>query len=1238
MPSAARLTVLALLLLAVVTPFVSSLSTSDCDCIGIQSITFQYDHNKNDQDHEQVRIVLYGQAHPSEVNHIDHGELVEIHGTYGPNGLLGPSDVKVHVFGQYGQKEEFESHVFKVLKCGEPKVGEHYGSLFVQKVVRKWRSDKCALDPVSEVNRQHVPREKVALTTAAHEAPRDAPSPPPSSPPPPPDYNLPCDLKLAVVLDVSGSITSESLGGNPDNEALLEGMIKSEIVDHLSGKSVEIAIYSFATNAYENIHYTSVQQLAGVQLVKEAIDDIAFTDQPPFWYTNWEEALTLVRTRRPSSHDPDVVLVITDGNPTVHIGSPYVPNDFGDDLVAGIDAANQLKANGNTRIIAIGVGTNVTVTNLQAISGPQVNSDYFVTNDFSEVQSVLHDLFHVVCCAEDKDECGVCFGDGSSCSGCDGYGGEYDVCGVCKGDGSSCEIPTCTHEVNVTVREETWFDIVAHPKEKVFEFIYHTNYIPNSGVVLGFDSYQECLPRRRGSCDNRPTSRPPGTYEPPNAPDVPFCDLFNVTYPPIAPYQRWKREVDTYNLTVWYKANFTLDELLDCRAADGSGGLIHLVEEDDDHVPHHQPYPPPSRGSIHYKGILYGSVIKLPHDVDCPFIPHSQHHHDGGYAPSPEPCEKAVISTHYNFDIWIRTSGDLYAQIMVSPLEIVPKWLGNTWLQSGDVIVRFSTRIKHIDQASYGQQTTKLTDAIVIAEHETGPVPFHVIETHVECEAGADDKDHYCEQIWEIRTYGATGVMDFSGLKPVRFTVLVNGWERVTAVVNLHLTIKRHSDPIVDNQLGAWIGVYEDRQFHRPYLGDGGDSHYLSFIDCEPVYVKVGLHQHTYNFNIDKVVICSGQHGDPTPYDPNYPESSGCNTPHIDAVHYVLFDRHYPDQHEQVKGFNFTFVSDPPSDPWERGFCFHARVLYGKKQLIQVHWSVDPLAHSLSPHLTEKNGVMTMAVEDGVLPFAGSQDPNYVKRAKELHRVLNAQRTRYDTYRFNYPAATYMKPTGVQMTRKYPGVFTTHVDQETHRGFREHYNHEPHPLIGGEVHAMSRWGEDEYDDDDSYGPYDYYYYHNDPVTSVNQQCYSVRCPEGYSYYRQTCVHSTAYAYYGYTSGISWWWFFFIAILLFFCLCVNFSCIRGDEDHHHATTTTTTIHAVGGGAVAASGAHRLHPAACAPPPSQQQCHPVGYRPPAATTLVVQETHHHHGHHGGHHHHHAAAAAVPGYGGLYDSKQA
>ena len=44
-------------------------------------------------------------------------------------------------------------------------------------------------------------------------------------------------------------------------------------------------------------------------------------------------------------------------------------------------------------------------------------------------------------CLTRLDACGVCGGDGTSCTtgGCDGKGGQFDNCGVCGGDNSSCQ-------------------------------------------------------------------------------------------------------------------------------------------------------------------------------------------------------------------------------------------------------------------------------------------------------------------------------------------------------------------------------------------------------------------------------------------------------------------------------------------------------------------------------------------------------------------------------------------------------------------------------------------------------------------------------------------------------------------------------------------------------------------------------------------------------------------------------
>jgi hypothetical protein len=55
-------------------------------------------------------------------------------------------------------------------------------------------------------------------------------------------------------------------------------------------------------------------------------------------------------------------------------------------------------------------------------------------------------------CIVGRDKCGVCGGDGKSCTsgGCDGKGGKLDECGICGGDGSTC---TCESYKTFTTDE-----------------------------------------------------------------------------------------------------------------------------------------------------------------------------------------------------------------------------------------------------------------------------------------------------------------------------------------------------------------------------------------------------------------------------------------------------------------------------------------------------------------------------------------------------------------------------------------------------------------------------------------------------------------------------------------------------------------------------------------------------------------------------------------------------------------
>ena len=114
-------------------------------------------------------------------------------------------------------------------------------------------------------------------------------------------------------------------------------------------------------------------------------------------FTNWDAALRAARTAPGGA--PDLVVVLTDGNPTVW-GVPVVTATVVtglDQIVAGVRAANALKAHG-TRVVAIGVGDafEVAATNLAAISGPSAGADYSLTS-FAGLPETLARLAGQLC-------------------------------------------------------------------------------------------------------------------------------------------------------------------------------------------------------------------------------------------------------------------------------------------------------------------------------------------------------------------------------------------------------------------------------------------------------------------------------------------------------------------------------------------------------------------------------------------------------------------------------------------------------------------------------------------------------------------------------------------------------------------------------------------------------------------------------------------------------------------------
>jgi uncharacterized repeat protein (TIGR01451 family) len=204
-----------------------------------------------------------------------------------------------------------------------------------------------------------------------------------------------CGLNVALVLDLSGSVF----------EAGAQGALKQTagaLTQSLVGTPSQVALYTFGSivpapsataspGSNDNRPLTPVSTQEGADTVIGWINGL--TQPNPGQATNWDRALFQVAQ---SPQRFDVVLVLTDGNPTRY--GPFTSG--GTPLGTGIQtrfveiehsifSANAVKNQG-TKIIAVGLGDGISgaAYNLEAISGPIEGTDYYQA-DWANAATVL---------------------------------------------------------------------------------------------------------------------------------------------------------------------------------------------------------------------------------------------------------------------------------------------------------------------------------------------------------------------------------------------------------------------------------------------------------------------------------------------------------------------------------------------------------------------------------------------------------------------------------------------------------------------------------------------------------------------------------------------------------------------------------------------------------------------------------------------------------------------------------
>ena len=217
---------------------------------------------------------------------------------------------------------------------------------------------------------------------------------------PNPNLGDSCGGNLVLVMDSSGSIGSAGGVGSikAAYNALLNGLLNT-------GSSAAVIDFDEQTNTGLTVPMTaitdaSVNQSGG--LFKNYIDNDYLSDG----WTNWQDALQDARAEGPAS----LFVFLTDGNPNTAIGHSGGQPGLPGALWAGQTQANLIKGDGS-HILAVGVGSNVTLSALRAVTdgassliappagvnASTIQTLDIITSSFGDLEQAFRDLADALC-------------------------------------------------------------------------------------------------------------------------------------------------------------------------------------------------------------------------------------------------------------------------------------------------------------------------------------------------------------------------------------------------------------------------------------------------------------------------------------------------------------------------------------------------------------------------------------------------------------------------------------------------------------------------------------------------------------------------------------------------------------------------------------------------------------------------------------------------------------------------
>jgi uncharacterized repeat protein (TIGR01451 family) len=220
--------------------------------------------------------------------------------------------------------------------------------------------------------------------------------------PPATNEDLPprCGINVMLVLDKSGSIASSG-----QTEAVKTAT--RSFLNALSGTGAKVSIVDFSSTAARPVPYTTVT----ADSIADTFEPYLRTGYNPSGFTNWEAAFHEVRNANTQGTVADLVVFMTDGDPTARNTATGVQTGLTDGAVAAMRPAQaeaDLVKGQGSHVLMLGVGAAVTrpasAKRLTAMSGfdqfppaPFAEADYTLVENFNDLAAALRQIATELC-------------------------------------------------------------------------------------------------------------------------------------------------------------------------------------------------------------------------------------------------------------------------------------------------------------------------------------------------------------------------------------------------------------------------------------------------------------------------------------------------------------------------------------------------------------------------------------------------------------------------------------------------------------------------------------------------------------------------------------------------------------------------------------------------------------------------------------------------------------------------